>query len=221
MEKIAISVEPRDGRGKGPARSLRRGGMIPAVIYGMGGSTPVSISRKELARIINAGGGGTTLLSVTVAGENGEKTAIIKDFQVDPIKNVLLHADLLEVAMGKVLHVTVPVTLVGTPAGVKEGGILQHLGREIEVECLPGNIPDHIEVDAAVLKVGDSVHVGDLKLPEGVKALTDADAVIATIAAPISAEKLDLMLSGETAAEVKEPEVLTKKKEEEEKAKEK
>ena len=218
MEKVALNVAIRDGRGKGAARSLRRSGNIPAVIYGQGGSTPVSINRKELSKLISAGAGGNTLLTLMVSS-GGEKMAVLRELQKDPLNNEILHADLLEVSMGKALHVTVPVVLAaGTPAGVKEGGILQHLSREIEVACLPNNIPEHIVVDASALKIGESVHVGDLKLPEGVKAVTEAEHVIITIAAPISEEKLDKMLSGE-AAEVKEPEVLTKKKEEEEKEK--
>ncbi|MGA2192980.1 MAG: 50S ribosomal protein L25/general stress protein Ctc [Nitrospirota bacterium] len=216
MEKVTLNVELRDSKGKGPARSLRRSGRIPGVIYGQGGSTAISMNRKELIKIIVAAAGGSTLLSVTVPGGKGEKMAILKDYQLDPVKNELLHADLLEVAMGKAIHVTVPVMLTGdAPAGIKEGGILQHPTREILVECLPGNIPAHIDIDASGLKIGDSIHVGDLKLPEGVKALTEHETVIAAIAAPISTEKLDQMLSTEASAEVKEPEVLTKKKEEE------
>lgn len=215
MEKVALKATLREGKGKGPARSLRRGGSIPAVIYGQGGSIPISLDRKELARIINAGGGGA-LLTVTVAGAEKDRMAILKDYQLDPIRNELLHADLLEVAMDKVIHINVPVTLVGTSEGVKEGGILQQPTHEISVECLPGNIPEHIEVDITALGIGDSVHVGDLKLPEGVKALTEHETVILTIAAPISAEKLDEILSKEAALEVKEPELVTKPKKEEE-----
>jgi len=123
--------------------------------------------------------------------------------------------DFMEVAADKLIHVTTHVTLAGeTPKGVKEGGILQHITREILIECLPGNIPDHISIDASGLGMGESVHVGDLKMPEGTRALTEADSVVVTIAAPISAEKLEAMLAAETAAEVKEPEVLKKAKEE-------
>src|SRR5512143_299562 len=110
MEKVALKAELREDRGKGSARSLRRGGRIPAVIYGLGGSTPISLNRKELARIISAGGGGA-LLTVVVPGSDKERMAILKDYQLDPIKNELLHADLLEVAMGKAIHINVPVTL--------------------------------------------------------------------------------------------------------------
>ena len=215
MEKVALEVEVWEKAGKGPARRLRAVGRVPAVIYGEGTPTAISINRKELVKIINSGESGSTLFSVKVGGNKGEKTAILKDYQLDPIKGELIHADLLEVAMGKVVHITVHVVLTGdVPAGVKAGGILQHLTREINIECLPSDIPAHIDLDASAIDVGDSLHVSDLVLPKGVKALTEGETVIVTIAAPITAEKLDEILSTEAAAEVKEPEVLTKKKEE-------
>ncbi len=218
MEKIALKVEIREGKGKGSARSIRRAGSVPAVMYGLGAPTPISINRKELVKIINSGGGASTLLSVQVGGTSGaERLAILKDFQTDPIKNELLHADLLEVAADKPVHVTAHVALsTETPEGVKEGGILQFLTRELLIECLPANIPKTIDVEIAGLRINESVHVGDIKLPEGVKALSEADVVVVTIAPPLSAEKLDQMLSTEAAAEVKEPEIAAKGKEKEE-----
>ncbi len=213
MKKVALNVELRENTGKGVARTLRRGGNIPAVMYGLGAPTALTINRKELVKIINAGVGGNTLITVNFAGQ--QRMAVLRDYQVDPISTELMHADLLEVSMEKVIHVTIPVMMVGnTPEGVKEGGILQSMAREIEVECLPGNIPEHIDVDASALVIGSSIHVGDLKLPEGVKARTEAETVIVTLVAPISEAKLDEMLAGEKG-EVKEPEVLTKAKKEE------
>ena len=216
MKKVALNAELRENTGKGVARSLRRGGNIPAVMYGLGEPTALTINRKELVKIINAGAGGNTLITVNFAGQSGgERMAVLRDYQTDPISNELMHADLLEVSMEKAIHVTIPVMMVGeTPAGVKEGGILQHMAREIEVECLPANIPEHIDVDASALGIGSSIHVGDLKLPDGVKARTEAETVIVTLAAPISDAKLDEMLAVEKG-EVKEPEVLTKAKKEE------
>jgi len=216
MKKVALNVELRENTGKGVARTLRRGGRIPAVMYGLGAPTALSINRKELVKIINAGVGGNTLITVNFSGQGGERMAVLRDFQVDPISSELMHADLLEVSMEKVIHVTIPVMMVGNaPEGVKEGGILQHMAREIEVECLPASIPEHIDVDASALAVGSSIHVGDLKLPAGVKARTEAETVIVTLVAPISDAKLDEMLAGADKGEVKEPEVLTKAKKEE------
>ncbi|MBI5189704.1 MAG: 50S ribosomal protein L25 [Nitrospirae bacterium] len=214
MQKVALNVELREGTGKGAARQVRAGGKVPAIMYGQGGATPISIDRKEFVRLLNAGGGSGVLLAVNVAGTEGERLAVVKDYQTSPIKNELLHADLLEVALDKPIHVTVHVVVEGkTPKGVKEGGILQQLTRELLVDCLPANIPEHISVDASEVGVGESIHVGDLKLPEGVKTShVELDQVVLTIAAPISAEKLEAMLTAE--AEVKEPEVLGKAKEE-------
>lgn len=213
MQKVALNVELREGTGKGAARRVRAGGKVPAVMYGQGGATPISIDRKEFVRLLNTGAGSGVLLAVSVDGK-GERLAVVKDYQTSPVKNELLHADLLEVALDKPIHVTVHVVVEGsTPRGVKDGGILTVITRELMVECLPANIPEHISVDASSVGVNESVHVGDLKLPEGVKALADLDQVVLTIAAPISAEKLEAMLSAE--AEVKEPEVLGKAKEEE------
>ncbi len=214
MKKVALNVELRENKGKGVARSLRRGGNIPAVMYGLGAPTALTINRKELVKIINAGVGGNTLITVNFAGQ--QRMAVLRDYQVDPISTELMHADLLEVSMEKVIHVTIPVMMVGnTPEGVKEGGILQHMAREIEVECLPASIPEHIDVDASAMAIGSSIHVGDLKFPDGVKARTEAETVIVTLVAPISDAKLDEMLAGGEKGEVKEPEVLTKAKKEE------
>ena len=201
MEKVALTVALREGLGKGHARRIRLGGGFPAVIYGRGDSTPITIDRKEFARILRSGGGGTTLLSVKFAGSaEGEKMAIVRDFQTDPLTNTLLHADLMEVAMDKAIHVMVPMTLsAGEIKGVKNGGYLQHPTREIMVECLPANIPEHIVINASDLDIGATLHVSDLDLPEGVKALEELDKVVVHIAAPMSAEKLDAMLSAEAA----------------------
>jgi len=214
MEKMALTVEKRDTLGKGPARSIRRAGGFPAVMYGQGGSIPLTINRKEFVRILNASKGGATLLSVSFSDGGAERMAIIRETQKDPLTNELMHADLLEVAMDKAIHVTVPVSLKsGEIKGVKAGGILQLLTRELLVECLPANIPEKIKVDALDLEIGRAIHVSELKLPEGVKVLAEPEHVVVTIAAPMSAEKLDKMLSTEAAAEVKEPEVATKAKE--------
>jgi large subunit ribosomal protein L25 len=214
MEKIALSVELRKETGKGPARRVRFAGKIPGVLYGLGSSTPITINKKELVRILNAGESGSTLLSLNL-GDKGEKMAVIRDYQLDPINSQLLHADLQEVSMGKTIHLKVHINLVGSPLGVKEGGILEHLSREIEIECLPGDMPEHIEVEISALKVNESIHVRDLKLPEGVKALTDSDTVVVTIAQPITAEQLEAELATAVVAEVKEPEIVVTKKEEE------
>ena len=213
MENVTLNVEPREATGKGVARSLRRQGRIPAVVYGLGNSAAVTINRKDLPRIINLLAGNSAVISLNFS-TGAVKSAIIKDYQVDTITSQLMHADLQEVSESKAMHVTVAVMLVGTASGVTDGGgMLHHLTHEVEISCLPGKIPAHIDVDVSGVAVGGSIHVSDLNLPEGVKALTAPETVIANVSAPMSAEKLDELLAGEAAAP-KEPEVLTKKKEE-------
>lgn len=212
MQKQSLNIETRELTGKGPARRLRTEGKIPAVVYGLGSSTPVTVDRKELARIINSDSGSATLLTLKFAGSDAEKLAIVRDYQTDPVKNKLIHADFQEVATDKPIQVTVQLMLSeGTPIGVKQGGLLTHGAREIHIECLPLNIPEHIDVDVTGLEMGHSIHISDLKLPEGVKVLSDMDIVIVTISALVSQEKLDEMLS--TSGAVAEPEVLGKPKE--------
>ncbi len=215
MQKQQLNVTSRTGLGKGAARRIRREGNIPAVLYGLGSSTPVSVNRKEMVHILNTGAGASSLLSIKLDGTGDEKLAIIRDFQKDPVKNLIIHADFLEVATDKPIHVTVPVVLSeGDIKGVKEGGILQQPMRELAVECLPLNIPENILVDVSNLGVGETIHLGDVRLPDGVKTDVEQDHVVVTIAAPVSEEKLDEMLSAEGVGEVKEPELISKEKEE-------
>lgn len=213
MERITLNVQKREEKGKGAARSLRRGAMIPAVLYRGGGSLPIKIPKKEMAQFINTTAGNQVMVSLHFAdGEN--KLALIKDYQVDPTKRELLHADFFEVSLTEKVRVSVHVTTTGEPIGVKrDKGILQHLLREIEVECLPDKIPGNIKIDISGLEIGQSFHVGNLSLGEEVKILTDSTEVLANIIAPLVEE----VAPAEVAApEVTEPEVIKKGKKEEE-----
>ncbi len=216
MERVALTAQMRDSAGKGVARSLRREKRLPAVLYSHGKSTAISMVGKDVAKILNTEGGEHALINLTLEGAQGggERMALIKDYQVDPITGNLIHLDLMEVAMTEKVKVSVAVHLVGASVGIKEGGILQYGFRELEVECLPAQIPDFIEASIADLKVNESLHVRDIKAPEGVRILTEAEATLATIQPPISAEKLESMLAAAPAtAESGEPEVVKKKKE--------
>ncbi len=213
MERITLNVQKREEKGKGAARSLRRGAMIPAVLYRGGGSLPIKIPKKEMAQFINTTAGNQVMVNLHFAdGEN--KLALIKDYQVDPTKRELLHADFFEVSLTEKVRVSVHVTTTGEPIGVKrDKGILQHLLREIEVECLPDKIPGNIKIDISGLEIGQSFHVGNLSLGEEVKILTDSTEVLANIIAPLVEE----VAPAEVAApEVTEPEVIKKGKKEEE-----
>lgn len=213
MERMTINVGKREECGKGAARSMRRKNMIPAILYRAGDSLPIKFSKKELSRFINATAGGQVMVNLQF-GDGSSRLALMKDYQVDPSEGELIHADFFEVSLTEEVRVTVHITIVGESIGVKrDGGILQYLLREIEVECLPDRIPGHIEVDISGLEIGQSIHVRDLKLGEGIKVLTNPDEVIVNIVAPVVEE----VAPAEVAApEITEPEVIKKGKKEEE-----
>jgi large subunit ribosomal protein L25 len=212
MQQIELEVEVRDRVGKGPARQARRDGKIPGVLYGQGKAMPLTLNPRDLSKILHSSSGENALINLKIKGAKGkqDKTAILRDFQIDPITGEVLHADLFEISMTQTLKVKVPVEVVGAPVGVKEGGVLQHITREVEVECLPTAIPDRFSIDASSLKIGEAIHIRELAVPADVKVLEDPDKVIISVAAPISEAKLEELLTA-TAKEVKEPELIGKK----------
>lgn len=213
MERITINAEKRKEFGKGAARNLRRKNMIPAILYRGGDSLPVKFSQKELAQFINTTAGEQVMVNLQFA-DGESRLALVKDYQLDPIKGELLHADFFEVSLTEEIKVTVHIAAVGEPIGVKrDGGILQYLLRKIEVECLPDRIPGHIKIDISGLEIGQSLHVSDLKLGEGIKVLTDPDEVIVNIIAPVVEEVAPVEVAA--APEVAEPEIIKKGKKEE------
>jgi large subunit ribosomal protein L25 len=183
MQRTEMTAQPRQGNGKGAARSVRREGLVPVVLYGQK-ITPLSLSvnPKELQSAFSAGA--NTLITLKVPGDGASKVVMIKDYQVDPVRRTMLHADLYEIRMDQELALEVPIHLTGKSEGVKAGGILEQIHRSISVLCFPDRIPDAIEVDVTPLTVGQSVHAGDLKLPEGVKLRTPAGDTIVTVVAP-------------------------------------
>ena len=216
MERLSIVAEKREEQGKGVARSLRRDGMVPAVLYRGGGSQSIKLVKKDLAKLINSMSGEQVMVDLQF--KDGEKKlALLKDYQVDPIRGELLHTDFFEVSLTEEVRIPIHVTTVGEPIGVRrDGGILQHTLREVMIECLPDKIPGKTVVDISKLEVGQSIHVSDLKFEEGIKVLTDLNDVIVTVveavveAAPVAAEVV-----AEVAAPA-EPEVAKKGKKEEE-----
>lgn len=216
--KFDMTGEVREKAGKGVARQLRRSGKIPAVLYGEGECLLLTLEPDNVTKILRSHAGSTALISLSVTGGagKGQRTALLRDYQVDPVTGELLHVDLFEVSMSKTIRVKVPVNVVGgLPAGVKEGGILHHNLRELHIECLPAAIPDAIEVDASNLVIGQGIHVKELAKAEGVKILDEGDQMVVSVAAPISEAKLEALLtSGAATEEGKEPEVIGKGKEE-------
>jgi len=214
--KFEMTAEVRRESGKGAARQLRRKGKIPAVLYGQEECVLLTLDPDAVRKIVRSHAAGTALVSVSIAGasSNGTRTALLRDFQVDPVSGQLLHADLFEISMNKPIRVKVPVKLTGgVPAGVKEGGILHHNLRELHIEVLPTAMPDHIEVDASQLTIGQGIHVRELAAQQGIRFLDDVDQMVVSVAAPMSEAKLEALLtSGAAAEEGKEPEVIAKGK---------
>ena len=214
-----VKVETREAVGKGVARTLRRRGKIPGILYGQGECVALTVDPAEIRKVLHSDSGSNSLLNLSIArgGKDMKRTAMLKDYQLDPLTGALLHADLFEVAMDKPVRVRVPVAVTGgTPVGVAEGGLLQHNTRELHIECLPGQIPAHITVDPSNLKVNQGIHVKEVPLPPGIRIMDDPNMMVVSIAAPISDAKLEALLSTAPAGEgAAEPEVIGKGKEEE------
>ena len=212
--KFDLTVAVREQVGKGAARSMRRAGKIPAVLYGQGECLLLTVNPEELVKILKSHAGSTALISLTVNGAQSKqnRTALLRDYQFDPVTGAVLHADLFEISMNKPIRVKVPIKVIGgIPAGVKEGGVLHHNMRDVHVECLPAALPDHIEVDASALTIGSGIHVKEIGAREGVRFLDDADQMVVSVAAPMSDAKLEALLTS-TAGVPGEPEVVAKGK---------
>ncbi|HWF61900.1 MAG TPA: 50S ribosomal protein L25 [Nitrospira sp.] len=213
--KFDLAVAIREESGKGAARSMRRAGKIPAVLYGQGECLSLTVNPEELVKILKSHAGSTALISLTVNGAKSKqnRTALLRDYQADPVTGAVLHADLFEISMSKPIRVKVPIKVIGgIPAGVKEGGVLHHNMRDVHVECLPAALPDHIEVDASALTIGSGIHVKEIGAREGVRFLDDADQMVVSVAAPMTDAKLEALLTS-TAGAPGEPEIMAKGKE--------
>ena len=211
MAIVPLAGRVRPGTGKGPARSARRAGEIPGVIYGAGEApTALAVPKKEFELAVkNAGGNVIVALKLDGAAE---QTAIIREVQRDPISHDIIHLDFHHISLTEKVTVEVTVHLVGTPDGVKNGGgILEHITRTIEIECLPTQIPQHLEADVTALAIGDSIHVRDLVIPNA-EVLSDPDTTIATVVPPTVMAEPTAEAAAPGAAE---PEVIAKGKGEE------
>lgn len=216
--ELTITAEVRDSRGKNEARRLRAKGSMPAVLYGGANeATPVAISPKDLGRVLHSKTGHNTIFNLKISG--GENTPVmIVDWQFDPMKDALLHADLKRIDLSQRITVQVPVVTQGDPKGVKlQGGIHEIVTREIEVECLPDEIPEQFTVNVAELMIGQNIRAGDIPMSGSMKLLSSPEAVISHVVA-IKAEAEPVAVEAEPAAGTvaAEPEVIKKGKKEEE-----
>jgi large subunit ribosomal protein L25 len=214
IEQNTLEAQERQAGTKNHARRVRREGKIPAVVYGAGkDAMPVSVDPRHVLRILRSDSGHNTIFDLAMNG--GEKTkAMIVDWQYEPIKGHLLHIDLKRIAMDKALKVSVPIMLQGVPAGVKtEGGILEQMLREVEIECLPGDIPSHIDVDVSELTFGKVLRVADLPHNPKLKFLSDANQPVAHVTS-VKEEVVATpeAVAAEAGAVPAEPEVIKKGK---------
>jgi large subunit ribosomal protein L25 len=218
METFTVEGQIREERGKGPARRSRRIGLVPATLYGdRKNPIALTVNAKQVARILRSETGHNTIFSVKVAGGQEEK-AMVKDWQVDPVSGSLLHVDLLRIAMNVRMRVKVPVHTFGEPQGVKmQGGIFEMVTREVELECLPGDIPEEFKMDVSEMLIGKQLRASDLPIdPKKIKLITDPQRVIAHVVILKKEEEPapEAAVAAETAPA--EPEVIKKGKKEEE-----
>ena len=210
-----VEAKPRQSGTKNDARRMRRSGMIPAVVYGAGqASAAIAVDPKQMRRILNSETGHNSIFDLTFDGTSAK--VMIVDWQYEPIKGALLHVDLKRIAMDKALRVSVPVLMKGEAPGVKvQGGILEQLLREVEIECLPGDIPGHIDADVSNLMFGQVIRVSDLPHDGKVKFITEESQPVAhVVAVKEVVEAAPAVEGAEAAATAAEPEVIKKGKQE-------
>ena len=215
-----LEAVKREGRGKNEANRLRASGRIPAVVYGQRreGQAPegvaVGVDPKALLRILHSESGANTLISLRLDG--GESRVMVKEYQLDPVTHQLLHADFYQLAMDKAITVTVPIVLKGEPRGVKtQGGLLDFVTREIQIQCLPTDIPEHIDIDVTEMLLNQSIRLRDLPQGDKWKPVTDTETMLVHIVMPKAEESATAAAAAEAAPATAEPEVIKKGKTEE------
>jgi large subunit ribosomal protein L25 len=220
MEAI-LEATARETFGKNEARRTRRQGLVPAVVYGAtseGGTktaTAIAVTPKALLKILHSESGANTLISLKLAGA-GDARVLVKEYQLDPVTHQLLHADFYRVAMDRAIRVTIPITVKGEPKGVKQqGGVLEFIRREIEIECLPADIPEQIEVDVSDLALHQGVRVRDIALDPKLKPVSDADLMLVHVIMPKAEEVAAPAEAAAAPVAPAEPEVIKKGKKEE------
>ena len=200
-ERVKLEVEAREARGSAESRRLRARGFVPGVLYGNGGEAAAfAVGERDLRRVLTGEHGTHAILDVVIA-DGGQKArhAVLKDYQLHPTKQRLLHVDLQEVRLDRPIQAQVAVELVGEPEGVTMGGVLTQVTREVNVEALPMDVPDRLELDVSALAIGESLRVADLHVPETVTLLDDEDEVLASVAQPTRVEEPEEVLDEEEA----------------------
>ena len=192
MAQTTLSARIRDSKGKGTAKKMRRNNQIPAIFYGPD-ANPVmlAVNYSDLRGIIKKSASDNIIIGLQIESDKGSesKTVMLKELQVDPIKDIYLHADFYEVSMDREVTIELPIHLINTPIGVTNGGILQHVKREMTISCLPDKLIDHIDADVSGLDIGDAIHIRDIDLPEGIETTLEDDLTVALVAAPTVVEE--------------------------------
>ncbi|HMC54313.1 MAG TPA: 50S ribosomal protein L25/general stress protein Ctc [Gemmatimonadaceae bacterium] len=214
MATAQLGAEPRADRGKGVARKLRAQGRVPGVIYGHGREPQsLTVNAREFDRLAERVRITSTVIELALDGRTAR--TLIRELQRDPLRRSVLHIDFQELVAGEKVTVSVPLRFIGTAEGVKTGGgILEEIIHQIDVRCDPANIPDHIDVEVTALTIGHSLHVSDLKLPEGVEVMADAEQTVAIVSAPKAEEAPAVVAEGAVVAPegAPEPELIRKPK---------
>ena len=212
---IVVNAEARETRGKNEARRLRARGMAPAVVYGASeAATAVAVSPKEVTKILRSKTGHNTIFQLAISGAGGSTPVMIVDWQTDPVKDTLLHIDLKRIDLTKRIVVKIPVHTVGDPQGVKlQGGLFEVITREVEIECLPDEIPEHFEMSVTDLQLGQNVRASEIPMTGSMKLLSAPELVLAHVVSMKAEEEVAVV---EPAAAGTEPEVIKKGKKDEE-----
>lgn len=203
MEQIALAAQPRTSVGKEIAKKIRRDGGIPCVLYGPASkeATPLSVNAMELSKALSTEAKANVLVNLKIEGDKkAQRMVMFRGFQRDPLKRNIIHVDMYELLMDHKIVVDVPVHFVGKAQGVALGGILQHEARALKIECLPNQIPDKIDVDVTNLGIGQSIHVKDITLAQGLKVLGDPNVTVALVAAPMA--EVEAKTAEEAKAEI-------------------
>lgn len=213
MKEIIVAVKSRESLGKNGSRRLRHQGLIPAIVYGAKQNpVPVVVDPKRILEIVHSESGVNTIFQLDLAGKEARRHVMIKEYQVDPVKGELIHADFVRIQMDEVIEVDVPVQVTGEAAGVKlDGGILDHVTRQVRVSCLPRDIPEHVTIDVTPLKIGDALRVSDLPKSDTYRMLSDADLTLVVVSPPAKEEVVAPAAEAVPAAPA-EPEVIKKGK---------
>ncbi len=185
-ERTKLVVTQREKLGSPESRRLRRQGLVPGVLYGTGEPVPISIAERELRRALTGASGLHSILDVEIDGKGKTHASILKEYQVDPVRGGVTHVDLQEVRLDQPITASVSVQLVGSDdaPGVREGGVLSQPLREVNVEALPLEVPEHLDIDVSGMELGATLRVSDLGVPEGVRLLDDPESVVATVTMP-------------------------------------